>query len=281
MYPSVMGSQVPSGILVSLELAAGGKDWQIDALVVQSESPGIGLLFVESQQRLYSELAADFGPLRPADRMAAGGHRFRNCHSGATNRVQNAETSQSPKGYLDMSGEAETELAMRQPLLVGVDFTPASEAALVAAARRADAARAPLLVVHVVHESGNSPGFYCKARRPDDVRPISDIAAGMLDSFMQKMIAKYPQWPIIAKAERLLVAGVPDHRILELAKNRGAQQILVGDSTPGRSAVMERILGSVGDWLSRHSSIPVQRVAADLPGAGGDAGESRPLLGIR
>jgi nucleotide-binding universal stress UspA family protein len=180
-----------------------------------------------------------------------------------------------------MSVEAETELSPGRPLLVGVDFSPACEAALAAGARRAEAAHAPLLVVHVVHERGNYPGFYCKARRPDDVRPISDIAAEMLDSFMQKMIAKYPQWPAIAEAERVLVAGVPDHRILELAKIRGAQQILVGDSNPGRSVVLERMLGSVGDWLNRHSSIPVQRVAADLPAAGAGADESRPLLGIR
>jgi hypothetical protein len=72
MYLSGLDQQVPSGILVSLQLDAGGKDWQIEALVVHSDSPGIGLLFVESQQRLYSELAAASGPLRPGDRMAAG-----------------------------------------------------------------------------------------------------------------------------------------------------------------------------------------------------------------
>ena len=179
-----------------------------------------------------------------------------------------------------MSLEAATELAPGRPLLVAVDFTPACEAALVAGARRAEVAHAPLLVVHVVHESGKYPGFYCKVRRPDDVRPISDIAAEMLDCFMQKMSAKYPQWTAIAEAERVLVNGVPDHRILELAKLRGAQQILVGDSTPGRSGVMDLMLGSVGDWLSRHSRIPVQRVAADLPAAGSGSGDSRPLLGV-
>jgi len=72
MYLSGVDPQVPSGILVSLQIAAGGRDWQIEALVVHSDSPGIGLLFVESQQRLYSELAAASGPLRPADRMTTG-----------------------------------------------------------------------------------------------------------------------------------------------------------------------------------------------------------------
>ncbi len=179
-----------------------------------------------------------------------------------------------------MSLEAATELAPGRPLLVAVDFTPACEAALVAGARRAEAARAPLLILHVVHESGKYPGFYCKSRRPDDVRPITDIAAEMLDCFMAQMIARYPQWPAIAGAERVLVPGVPDHRILEVAKIRGAQQILVGDSAPGRSALMNVIQGSVGDWLSRNSRIPVQRVAADLPAAGAGAAESRQLLGV-
>jgi hypothetical protein len=64
MYLSGEGPQMPSGILVSLQLAAGGRDWQIEALVVHSDSPGIGLLFVETQQHLYSEIAAARGPLR-------------------------------------------------------------------------------------------------------------------------------------------------------------------------------------------------------------------------
>ncbi len=64
MYLSGEGPQVPSGILVSLQLAAGGRDWQIEALVVHSDSPGIGLLFVETQQRLCSEIAAASGPPR-------------------------------------------------------------------------------------------------------------------------------------------------------------------------------------------------------------------------
>ena len=71
MYLSGVGPQVPSGILVSLQVAAGGRNWQIEALVVHSDSPGIGLLFVESQHRLYSELTADSDAPLTADRIAA------------------------------------------------------------------------------------------------------------------------------------------------------------------------------------------------------------------
>ena len=42
MYLSGGGPRVPSGILVSLQMAAGGREWQIEALVVHSGGPGIG-----------------------------------------------------------------------------------------------------------------------------------------------------------------------------------------------------------------------------------------------
>ena len=66
MYLSGGAQPVPSGILVSLQIAAGGRDWQVEALVVHSDSPGIGLLFVEPQERLYSNIAAGSGPMRLA-----------------------------------------------------------------------------------------------------------------------------------------------------------------------------------------------------------------------
>lgn len=159
-----------------------------------------------------------------------------------------------------MSVQAAIELTPGRPILVAVDFSPASEAALLAGARRAEAAQAPLLIAHIVHECGDRPGFYRRQRKPDDVRPISDIAKDMFDEFMGRVIAGHPQWPALADAERLLMAGVVGKRIVELAELKGAQQILVGHSPSRSNRIKDALCGSVGAWLARHSNIPVSQV---------------------
>ena len=76
-----------------------------------------------------------------------------------------------------------------RPVLVPVDFSSCSEAALLFAAHFASCAQAPLLVLHVVHEPGNEPGFYRRERHPDSalMRPLEDIARDMLAEFVAEL----------------------------------------------------------------------------------------------
>lgn len=145
------------------------------------------------------------------------------------------------------------------PILVAVNFSPACEAALLAGARLADAEPAPLLIVHTVHASGARPGSYYR-RRPDDIRPISAIAAEMFDDFLNRIAAAHPERAAIGQADRVLLSGLPGPRILELAERVGAQRIMVGWHVPQRGILGDLWNGSVGGWLSRHSGIPVSRV---------------------
>ncbi len=47
-------------------------------------------------------------------------------------------------------------------LLVAVDFSPYSEQALCFAGRLAEKLKARLLVLHVIHDPGEAPGFYAQ-----------------------------------------------------------------------------------------------------------------------
>ena len=53
----------------------------------------------------------------------------------------------------------------KQPILVPVDFSPHAEAALVHAANLAECLQRPLVVLHVVHDPGEMPGYYARSSR--------------------------------------------------------------------------------------------------------------------
>ena len=52
-----------------------------------------------------------------------------------------------------------------QPILVPTDFSVPSETALVFASELAEALQCPLLVLHVVHDPGEAPGYYAVSGR--------------------------------------------------------------------------------------------------------------------
>jgi nucleotide-binding universal stress UspA family protein len=58
-----------------------------------------------------------------------------------------------------------------------------------------------------------------------------------------------------------VVEGVPGPAIVDTARRRGCDLIMM--STHGRSGVGRALLGSVADYVVRHSPIPVLLVRAD------------------
>ena len=60
------------------------------------------------------------------------------------------------------------------PILVAVDFSDDSHAALSWACRLATAMKARVIVLHVVHDPANAPGYY-KRDEKDLVLPMEDI----------------------------------------------------------------------------------------------------------
>ena len=145
------------------------------------------------------------------------------------------------------------------PVLVAVDFTPDSAAALLWACDYAACVKARVLVLHVIHDPGDAPGYYRKSEQ-DLLRPMEDVASDMMDRFLEKMAKKRPDEGALADAEKILVKGIPPTRILEMAEAKGARLIVMGSR--GRTGLPHLLLGSKAERVVQMSPIPVTIVKA-------------------
>ena len=143
-----------------------------------------------------------------------------------------------------------------RPLLVAVDFSPTSKAALVWAAQRAAESGAQLVVLHVVHEPARQPGFY---ERGNPVRRLDEVAAEMMDRFLVGMTNDHPE--IIDNVEKRLVRGLPTTRIAEVADQIGAAMIVMGcEKKEGFGTWLRR---PRAEKVGRLSTIPVKGVPSE------------------
>jgi len=151
-----------------------------------------------------------------------------------------------------------TSKAAKQPILVPIDFSPGSESALLQAAELAEALQAPLSVLHVVHDLTATPGYKALKGAKKQLRRMEDIAAEILQEYMQEMQKKYPEIAALHKAETLLVVGIPVTRILEAAGKINACMIVMGSQ--GRTGLAHVLLGSKAEQVVRLAKMPVMIV---------------------
>ena len=95
------------------------------------------------------------------------------------------------------------------PILVPVDFSPHSETALICAAELADTLGSQLVILHVVHDPGEAPGYYSVKGRDKQLRRMEDVAAEMLDDFLHKMKQQNSRLSSLKQATTMLVVGLP------------------------------------------------------------------------
>ena len=150
--------------------------------------------------------------------------------------------------------------AQTQPIIVPVDFSEHSEAALLFASELADCLSSPLIVLHVVHDPGDAPGFYAGRQSTNDMKKIEDVASEMMDDFMQRMIKDHPDKSCLKRAETKLLVGLPVTRILEAAENARAHMVVMGSK--GRTGLSHILLGSKAEQVVRLSPVPVTIVKA-------------------
>ena len=151
-----------------------------------------------------------------------------------------------------------TSKAAKQPILVPIDFSPGSESALLQAAELAEALQAPVSVLHVVHDLTATPGYKALKGAKKQLRRMEDIAADLLQEYMQEMQKKYPGLAALHNAETLLVVGIPVTRILEAAEKVDARMIVMGSQ--GRTGLAHVLLGSKAEQVVRLAKMPVMIV---------------------
>ena len=141
-------------------------------------------------------------------------------------------------------------------LLVAVDFSPYSEQALCFAGQLAEKLKAQLLVLHVIHDPAEAPGFYAqKGKKKKFLKSMEEAAEEMMEEFLLKMRQAYPDQVPIKKAKPLLVVGTPVTRIVEVAEKKQVDMIIIGSH--GRTGLAHLLIGSKVQRVVQLSSIPV------------------------
>ena len=142
-----------------------------------------------------------------------------------------------------------------KPILVPVDFSDDSEAALLWAAQLATCTGHPLVVLHVAHDPPGSPGRYNVDVDESGVLPIPDVALNMLADFLTRMQTSHPDLQPLKDARPLVKGGLPRTRILELADRLDACHIVMGGQ--GRSSLSSLLMGSKSERVVRLATVPV------------------------
>ena len=164
-------------------------------------------------------------------------------------------------------------LAFAQSLLVAVDFSKQSEAALVFAARLCKCTGCRLTILHVVHERVSQPGFFKRNGQFEQILPLNDIALRMMKEFLEDLRERQPELDCLDNAEIMTVIGLPENRILEIAESISADLLVLGGN--GRSTLSKLLKGSVAEDVVRKSQIPVHVVHTNKR-----KGAALPIMGV-
>lgn len=145
---------------------------------------------------------------------------------------------------------------LKNTLLVAVDFTSYSKDALLFASRLAECMQAQILVLHVIHDPAEAPGFYArKGKKKKFLQSMEEAAEEMMAEFLKKMRRTYSDQMPIQEAIPLLVVGTPVTRIIEIAEKRQASMIIIGSH--GRTGLSHLLVGSKAERVVQLSPIPV------------------------
>ena len=148
-----------------------------------------------------------------------------------------------------------TEKRGNAPILVPVDFSDYSRAALLQASELSACTGQPIVVLHVVHDPAEMPGYYALVTKKKKIAHIQDMAREAFDQFISEILAQYPNIEQLQQAKTRLVIGLPVSRILEMIDKTGASMVVLGSH--GRTGMQHFMLGSKAEQIVRLSPVPV------------------------
>ncbi len=139
-------------------------------------------------------------------------------------------------------------------ILVAVDFSEISAAAVRRSLTLAEALEAEILLLHVIHVPAEAPGFYSSRKLGRKLfRNMEEAATGMMEEFAAKHLKKAKP-----KAQTRLLPGLPGDEIVRQARKWKADLVVIG--TRGHSGLKRMLLGSVADQIIRTCPCPVLSV---------------------
>jgi len=140
-------------------------------------------------------------------------------------------------------------------ILVPVDFSDHSEAALLQASEFANLMQATLIVLHVVHDPGEMPGYYSKLVKKKRATRMPDVAAQAFEEFMADTIKANPELETLQQATQLMVIGLPVTRILEVVEHVDPLMVVMGSQ--GRTGLKHLVIGSKAAQVVQLCPVPV------------------------
>lgn len=146
----------------------------------------------------------------------------------------------------------------KKPILVPVDFSAHSQAALLKACELADCTRQPIIILHVVHDPAEMPGYYSLVTKKKKIAHIEDLAQEAFDTFVQDTIEHNPDIKLLQEAQTMLVVGLPVNRILEMIEVTNASMVVMGSH--GRTGMKHIMLGSKAEQVVRLCPVPIMIV---------------------
>ena len=146
----------------------------------------------------------------------------------------------------------------KEPILVPVDFSGHSLAALLKACELAECTRQPVIILHVVHDPAEMPGYYNRVTKKKKIAHIEDLAQEAFDGFVSDAIEQHPDVKFLREAQTMLVIGLPVNRILEMIDITKASMVVMGSQ--GRTGMKHIMLGSKAEQVVRLCPVPIMIV---------------------
>ena len=148
-----------------------------------------------------------------------------------------------------------------RPVVIAIDFSNDSKAALEWGMEEAALRNAPATILHVIHDPGDAPGYYNKKRKKIMV-PLTEAAEQIFDEFIDECRSEIPALETMddRHVRRKLAKGVPVRRILEFAEKWDARMIVMGSR--GQTGIKHLLLGSKAEQVAQLASVPVMIVKA-------------------
>ena len=151
--------------------------------------------------------------------------------------------------------------AANRPVVIAIDFSDDSKAALEWGMEEAALRNAPATILHVIHDPGDAPGYYHKKQKKIMV-PLTEAAEQIFDEFIDDCSSEIPALKEFDErsVRRKLAKGVPVRRILEFAAKWNARMIVMGSR--GQTGFKHLLMGSKAEQVVQLSPVPVMIVKA-------------------